>query len=244
MTIAQTKEKLSQLKLPGFMEVFNEQFNNPKAPTLTIDELLSLMVERELMLRHERKLHRLQKVAKLRYPNAAIEGIDYHQPRQFNQQQLRLLSQGDWIKHNHNLILMGPTGVGKTFIACALGDKACRQEHSVRYYRVSRLIENLRIAHVDGSYQRLLAQLAKVKLLILDDWGMDKLSRQARQDLLEVLEDRSGLQATLITTQLPADCWHNYIGDSTIADAICDRLLHDAYLITIEGDSMRKSKKT
>ncbi len=244
MTLSQTKEKLAQLKLPGFIDVMNELFTHPKAPTLTIDEAMALMVDKELLIRQQRRLNRLHKIAKLRYPNACVESIDYQQARKLNQQKLKQLALGDWVQQQHNVVLMGPTGVGKTYIACALADKVCRLNYSVRYFRVARLVELLRMAHADGSYHRFLAQLAKTNLLVLDDWGIDKLSRQTRQDLLEILEDRSGLQSTLITTQLPSECWHQYIGDSTIADAICDRLLHQAYVISIEGESMRKPNKS
>jgi len=245
MFTQQTKEKLLDLNLAGFIQVLDEVAANPSmATSLDINDVLGLMVDREFDQRDNRRFKRLMKAAKLRYPHACIENIDYQQPREFNQQQLRQLVSCQWIQQSHNLVLRGPTGVGKSFIACALGQQACRMGLSTRYFRTTRLNEQFRVAHADGSYQRLLSQLAKTQLLILDDWGIDQLNRQARQDILEVLEDRASRGSTLLTTQLPTEHWHEYIGDSTIADAICDRLLHRAYTISITGDSMRKTEPT
>lgn len=237
----QTKEKLNYLKLEGFLQVAEEIQQNPKQPVLDMQEWLALMVDRELQLRDNRRLKRLITAAKLRYPNACFEDIAWDAVRKFNQKQLRQLSHCQWINQARNIILIGPTGVGKSYFACALGQQACRMQHSVRYFRMPRLIEILRIAHADGSYQRKLEQLAKTQLIILDDWGLDQLEREARRDMLEVLEDRVGNTATIITSQLPIEHWHQYIGDGTLADAICDRILHNSYQFNIKGDSMRKT---
>ena len=238
----QTKEKLHTLKLEGFIQVVEELHKQPNAPCLDMQEWLTLMVEREHQLRDNRRLTRLIKAAKLRYPNACFEDIDWQQSRQFNQAQLRQLSHCEWVKQARNVILLGPTGVGKSYFACALGQQACRMHYGVRYFRMPRLIESLHIAHADGSYQRKLEQLAKTPLLILDDWGLDQLEREARRDILEVLEDRVGRVSTIITSQLSVTHWHQFIGDGTLADAICDRVLNNAYTFDLKGESMRKVK--
>ena len=236
-----TKEKLELLKLKAFIDVFKE-ISQSDSQSLSLAESLLLMADREILAREDRRLQRLLKVAKLRYPQACVQEIDYKQSRDFNQQQLRALTHCEWVTKAHNVIFIGPTGVGKSYFACALGHQACQHMMTVKYFRVARLVEMLRLSHADGSYQKNLEQLARIQLLILDDWGIDQLERQARRDLLEVLEDRSEKSATIITTQLPVEQWHSFIGDDTIADAICDRLVNTAYKITITGESMRKTK--
>jgi len=236
-----TKQKLEALKLPAFIEVFNE-ISHHTTQHLSLEEALTMMVEREIIQRDNKRLLRLLKAAKLRYPNACVADIDYQQPRQFNHEQMQQLTHCEWIKQRKNIILTGPTGTGKSYLACALGHQACHMTYRTRYLRVTRLIEQLRLSHADGSYGKTLEQLAKVQLIILDDWGIDQLDRQARRDLLEVLEDRYAKSSTIITTQLPIDKWHHFVGDDTIADAICDRVVNNAYVIEIEGESMRKSK--
>lgn len=236
-----TQDKLHQLKLPAFIDVFNELICHEKT-SFDLEDALNLMMERELTQRDNKRIARLLKAAKLRYPNASIADIDDSTSRKFNQQLVRQLSHCEWIKKGRNVILTGPTGTGKSYLACALGQQACQMGHKVRYYRVTRLIEILRLSHGDGSYSKLLEQCAKIDLLILDDWGIDQLDRQGRRDLLEVLEDRYDNAATVITSQLPVDRWHHFIGDDTIADAVCDRVVNNAHLIEISGDSMRKAK--
>lgn len=236
-----TKEKLLSLKLNAFIDVF-EEIHQPNAKNLSLEEALAVMAERELLARENRRLKRLLKAAKLRYTHASVRNVDYQQQRQFNQEQYRQLTHGEWIKHARNILFTGPTGVGKSYLACALGHQACIQAYSVKYCRLIRLLEMLKMAHADGSFQRHIEQIAKVQLLIIDDWGIDQLDRQARRDLLEILEDRYEKSSTIITTQLPIEQWHDYIGDNTIADAICDRFLNNAYKISITGDSMRKIK--
>lgn len=236
-----TKEKLLQLKLPAFIDVYEEIVNNDKLK-MSLEEALNLMTEREIILRDNKRLVRLLKTAKLRYSNACVTDIDYSQDRDFNKEQVRMLTHCEWIAKSKNIIITGPTGTGKSYLACALAHQACQMAFRARYFRVTRLIEQLRLSHADGSYTRLLEQLAKIPLLILDDWGIDQLDRQGRRDLLEVLEDRYAKSATIITSQLPIDKWHHFIGDDTIADAVCDRIVNNAYNIQIEGDSMRKAK--
>lgn len=237
-----TKEKLMQLKLPAFIEVYEEMLANP-TQTLSLAEALDMMVDREIILRDNRRIKRLLKIAKLRYPSACVTQIDYQQKRQLNKELMQQLTHCQWVHEARTIIFIGPTGTGKSYLACALGHQVCQKSYGVRYYRVTRLVELLRLAHADGSYHRFLEQMSKVKVLILDDWGIDQLDRQARRDLLEVLEDRYDKLATVITTQLPTNCWHHFIGDNTIADAICDRLINNAYVIKVTGESMRKSKK-
>jgi DNA replication protein DnaC len=237
----QTKTKLEQLKLESFIDVFQEIISN-NTQSLSLDEALTMMVDREVIARDNRRLSRLLKAAKLRYPSACIAHIDYQQARQFEHERLRALSHCQWIAQHRNCILTGPAGIGKSYIACALGHQACQLSFRVRYYRVPRLVEVLRMSHADGSYSRTLERLAKIQCLILDDWGIDQLDRQARRDLLEVLEDRYAKSSTIITTQLPVENWHQFIGDDTIADAICDRVINNAVTITMTGDSMRKAK--
>ena len=237
----QTKEQLQQLKLPAFIEVFDEIEQNT-SHQLTLGEAIGMMAQRETLLRENKRLARLLKSAKLRYSSACVANIDYDQSRTFNKDQVRELTHCGWIVKQRNIILTGPTGTGKSYLACALAHQACQMGHKVRYARVSRLTEQLKLSHADGSYTRLLEQLAKVQVLILDDWGIDQLDRQARRDLLEVLEDRYAKSSTIITSQLPIDMWHRFIGDDTIADAVCDRVINNAYKIEIKGDSMRKMK--
>lgn len=241
MIKSQTKDKLMQLKLNAFVEVLEEITANTSC-SLSVGEALDMMVDREMVLRDNRRLVRLLKTAKLRYPSACAINIDYHQKRQFNQELLRQLTHCQWISERRNVIFTGPTGTGKSYLACAIGHQACQMSHSVRYYRVTRLIELLRLSHADGSYNKLLERLSKIAVLILDDWGIDRLDRQGRRDLLEVLEDRYDKSSTIITTQLPAGSWHSFIGDDTIADAVCDRIVNNAYVLEVQGESMRKIK--
>jgi len=237
----QTKEGLLKLKLPAFMEVFHEITANTSHP-VTTEEALTMMVDRELLQRKNKRIERLLKAAKLRYPQATVAAIDYSDPKRFNQNQMRTITHCEWITKNKNVIFTGPTGTGKSFLACALGQQACQLSYKVRYFRVTRLIEQLRLSHADGSYTRILEQLSKVNLIILDDWGIDQLDRQARRDLLEVLEDRYDKSSTVITSQLPIASWHHFIGDDTIADAVCDRVVNNAYRVEVQGESKRKSE--
>jgi DNA replication protein DnaC len=184
----------------------------------------------------------LLKAAKLRI-NACVEHIDYRHPRGIDKARMSTLSSCQWVQRQQNLCLTGPNGSGKTWLACALGNQACRQGLSTRYFRLPRLFEMLRIAHGDGSYPRLMNQLAKTDLLILDNWGIQKIVAAQRNDLMEVIEDRHGLKATLIASQLPVEHWHELIGEATLADAILDRLLHNAHRLPLKGESMRKKQQ-
>ncbi len=239
MLIQQTKQQLRTLKLTGMLDALEQQLAQPQTHDLAFEQRLALLVEREVLHRHNRRLDRLLKTAKLRVA-ACVEDIDYQHPRGLKKAQMASLANGAWIEQALNLCITGPTGCGKTWLACALGNQACRQGHSVRYLRLPRLFEQLRIAHGDGTYARLMNQLQKTELLILDDWGMQKINAAQRQDLMEVIEDRHARRATLIASQLPIDHWHDYIGEATLADAILDRLLHGAHRLELRGESLRK----
>ncbi len=236
----QTLNQLRQLRLGGMVDALQQQREQPNTHDLSFEERLAFLVQREVLHRENRRLARLLRDAKLRL-SACVEDIDYRHPRGLDRPKMASLAQLGWLREAQNLCLTGPTGCGKTWLACALGNQACRQGHSVRYFRVPRLFEDLRIAHGDGSYPRLLAQLLRTELLILDDWGMQSVSVQQRQDLMEIIEDRHGRRATLIASQLPTDHWHEYIGEATLADAILDRLLHGAHRIVLQGESMRRA---
>ena len=236
-----TREQLHALKLTGMLDALDQQQAQPATHDLAFEERFALLVEREVLYRENRRLARLLKEARLRV-DACIEDIDYRHPRGLQKSRMAQLASLDWIRQSLNLCLTGPTGCGKTWIACALGNQACRQGLSVRYLRLPTLLEQLRIAHGDGSYVRLMGQLLKTDLIILDDWGIQPLTRQQRNDLMEVIEDRHDRRSTLIASQLPIEHWHEYIGEATLADAILDRLLHGAHRLKLSGESMRKER--
>lgn len=235
----QTLEQLRALKLTGMLDALELQQAQPQTHDLSFEQRLALLVEREVLHRENRRLERLLKAAKLRVP-ACVEDIDYRHPRGLEKSRMATLASCDWVRQSQSLCITGPTGCGKTWLACALGNQACRQGLSVRYLRLPNLFEQLRIAHGDGSYPRLMNRLLKTELLILDDWGIQKITTAQRQDLMEVIEDRHGRRSTLIASQLPIEHWHDYIGEATLADAILDRLLHGAHRLNLRGESMRR----
>ena len=237
----QTLEKLQTLKLLGMREGFEQQLAQPATHDLAFEERLALLLDREILARDNRRLTRLLKGARLRIPAACLEDIDYRHTRGLQRSQMAQLSACQWIHQKHNLLLTGPTGTGKTYLASALGNQACRQGLVTRYYRVPRLLEQLHIAHADGSYPRLMQQLSRTELLILDDWAIAPITAAQRNDLMELIEDRHGLRSTLIASQLPVEHWHDYLGEPTLADAILDRLLHNAHRLPLKGASMRRS---
>lgn len=239
-----TLELLHQLRLPGMAAAYQQQIEQPDTHNLSFEDRLSLLVDRELTYRGDRRLQRLLHLARLRQ-SACVEDIDYKHKRGLERSQISTLVSCDWIRANQNLHITGPTGTGKSWLACALGHQACRQSLSVKYERLPRLLEQLRVARGDGSYQKRLAQLAKIDLLILDDFGLKPLSQPERHDLLEVIEDRTARHSTLITSQLPIAHWHQYLGqdDPTVADALLDRLLSQAHRLELKGESMRRQKQ-
>jgi len=239
MLIEQTKDQLRTLKLTGFLDALEQQLEQPNTHELAFEQRLSFLVERELQHRENRRLSRLLKTAKLRV-QACVEDINYVHSRGLDKSKMASLAQLDWVRAGRNLCVTGQTGCGKTWLACAFGNQACRQGLSVRYLRLPRLLEQLRVSHADGSYGRVMLQLLKTDLLILDDWGMQPLDGSKRQDLMEVIEDRHGQKSTLIASQLPIKHWHDYIGEATMSDAILDRLLHGAHKLELNGESMRK----
>jgi len=238
MLIQQTLERLHEMRLTGMASALEEQLAMPDAQSLGFDDRLTFLVEREVTCRHDRRLRRHLQLAKLRLA-ACVEDVDFRSPRGLDKSLLLRLAGCDWI-HTHQIVLIsGATGTGKSFLACALGHSACRKGLSTRYFRLSRLLGDLAIARADGSYARTLERLARTDLLILDDFGLAPLSDAERRDLLELLEDRHHRRATLITSQLPFNHWHEAIGNPTLADAILDRLVHQAHRITLKGASMR-----
>ena len=236
-----TLNKLQDLRFTGMAKALTEQMALPDIDELSFEERLGLLVDREMTEREDRRLTTRLRQAKLKQ-NACIEDIDFKQSRGLDKSLILDLAQCQWIRKHLNLLITGPTGVGKTWVACALAQKACREGFTSLYLRLPRLLQELPIAKGDGTYTRLMNRLAKVDVLILDDWGLSKLIAEQRRDLLEILEDRHDTRSTIVTSQLPLDQWHYIIGDPTLADAILDRLVHNAYKINLKGESMRKNK--
>lgn len=237
----QTFEKLYAMKLTGMADAFKEQLAQPDIHQLSFDKRFSLLVDRQWSWKEKKRLDRLLSHAKLKL-NACIEDIDYTKARGVDRSVILSLAGCEWIKQAQNIIITGPTGVGKTWLACALANRACRKGYSAHYVRTPRILQQLVIAKADGSYAKVMNKLAKAKVLIIDDLGLAPLTDVERRDLLEVIEDRYDLRSTIITSQLAIDLWHDSIGDPTIADAILDRLVHNSHKITLKGGSMRKKK--
>ena len=236
-----TLDKLHALKLAGMAAALADQSTIPDITDLSFEERLGLLVDREMTERDNRRMTSRLRRAKLRH-TAILEDLDYRNSRGLDKGLVQSLAGCQWVKEHLNVLITGPTGVGKTWLACALAHKACREGYTAQYFRLTRLLRELTIAKGDGQYAKLLTNLAKVDVLILDDWGLMKLSAENRRDLLEVLEDRHGRRSTIATSQLPMDQWHDVIGDATLADAILDRLVHNAYKINLRGESMRKQQ--
>jgi DNA replication protein DnaC len=242
MLVHPTLDQLHRLGLFGMAKAFGETETSNEAAALTHPEWLGLLLDREMTYRHDKKLTARLRYARLRQ-QAAIEDVDYRAARGLDRALFQKLVTGDWIDAHDNLIVCGPTGVGKSWLACALGHKACRDDRSVLYQRLPKLFGDLALARGDGRYARLVRVLGNVQLLILDDWGLQPLDAQARHDLLEILEDRYGRRSTIITSQLPVENWHAVIGNPTYADAILDRLVHNAQRLNLSGDSLRRTRE-
>lgn len=238
-----TLEKLEQLRLQGMLKALQDQAQTPEIESLGFEERLGLMIDREMTERDNRRLKTRLRKAKLRQ-EAAIEDINYRHPRGLEKAIVLRLASCQWIADHRNLLITGSTGVGKSYLACAFAHKACREGYSAIYMRLPRLGRELSLAKADGSYGKLLAQWAKTDLVVIDDWGIAPLSDEHRRDLLEILDDRYDRRATLVASQLPVEKWHAYLDDPTVADAILDRLIHNAYRIKLDGDTLRKMALT
>jgi DNA replication protein DnaC len=232
-------DKLTQLRLSAFRAALEEQLHNPQYTELPFEDRLGLLVDRECTHRDNNRLQRRLRTARLPLP-ATIEDLDLSPSRGIDRRLVLQLAQAEWISHHLNILILGPTGVGKTFLASALAHSACRYNFTVRYLRTSRLLHQITLAHADGSYSELLDTFARVQLLVLDDWLRDPLTRTQSQDLLEILDDRYGRASTMIATQVPVAEWHVRFPDPTIGDAILDRLVHNAYRLNLKGESRRK----
>lgn len=239
MLLHPTLEKLTTLRFTGMAAALDEQMQMDSLVDLGFEERLGILLDREMAVRQTRAMNTRLRKARLRQ-DGCIEDINFRHPRGLDKSLIMRLAGCEWIKEHNNLIITGPTGVGKTYLACAFAQKACREGYSTLYLRMTKLFEDLALAKGDGRYLKLLASFAKADLLVLDDYGLEQLGRDQRHDLLEILEDRHALKSTLVTSQLPIDHWHEQIGDPTLADAILDRLVHSAHKIKLNGESMRK----
>jgi DNA replication protein DnaC len=237
-----TLDQLRGLRLDGMVHALADQATSASAGELAFDDRLAMLVQREIDWRDAKRLTRLLKAAKLKLASACLEDIDWRASRGLDRHLVTALAGGDWLRHGHNVLITGATGVGKTWLCCALAQQAARSGFTVLYVRAPRLLEELRVAHGDGSFGRRLAQLARIDLLAIDDLGVAPVTAPERNDLLELLDDRVGTRATLITSQLPVTSWHGWLNDPTLADAILDRIVHTAHKIALKGESMRKKQ--
>ena len=234
-----TYEKLQALKLNGMAKALEEQRNMTDIEDLSFEERLGLLIDREATEKENKRLTARLKKARLRQTNC-VEDIDFRTPRGIDKNMILALAGCQWVAKSQNVIITGPTGVGKTYLACALAHKACLEGYSAGYKRVTKLFDELNIAKADGRYGKMMLTWAKTNVIILDDLGMAPMTADQRHDLLELMEDRYGQKSTIVTSQLPVEAWHESIGDPTIADAILDRIIHNAHKINLKGESMRK----
>lgn len=241
MLLHPTLEKLTTMRFTGMAAALDEQMQMDGLDDMSFEERLGILLDREQAVRETRRMKTRLRKAKLRQ-DGCVEDIDFRQPRGLDKSLVTRLADCRWIRKHNNLIITGSTGVGKSYLACAFAQKACREGFSALYLRTTKLFEDLSLAKGDGRYLKLLTSYARIDLLVLDDYGLIELNQEQRHDLLEILEDRHGLKSTLVTSQLPVEHWHEQIGDPTMADAILDRLVHSAHKIQLKGDSMRKKK--
>jgi DNA replication protein DnaC len=242
MLIHPTLDQLRALKLDGMAQAFLELEAQEESRNLAHPEWLALLLDREAASRNTKRFQSRLRVARLRHSQAAIEDVDFRTPRRLDKALFQQLATSRWIAERRSLLVTGPCGVGKSWLSCALAHKACRDGYAVYYARAPRLFADLELAHGDGRFARLFRMLVKVDLLILDDWGPDRLTASQRRDLMEIVEDRHGRGSILITSQLPVPTWHDVIGEPTLSDAILDRIVHNAYRLELDGPSMRKIK--
>lgn len=241
MLIQPLLDKLGSLKLAGMREGFREQMESAAYRKLSFEERLGMLLDKEWNLRQTRKQTRRMRVAHFREA-ATIEDLDFAGARGLDRSQVLALTEDEWIRRHLNAIITGPTGAGKTFLACALGQAACRNGVSVRYYQISKLLQKISHARADGSSPKFLEMLAKTQLLVIDDWLRNPLTESHTPDLLEIIEDRYGRASTLLATQIPVSDWHDRLGNATLSDAVLDRLIHNAYRLELVGESMRKRR--
>lgn len=244
MLLEQTLDKLTVMKMHGMVHAVRDWIDGPKQQDLSATELLGIVTDAEWVHRESKKLQSRLRLAAFKFKDACVEDIDYRASRGLNKSALMELMSSRWVASHRNIILTGPTGVGKSWLACALGQKACRDGYTVMYKRLSRLFDELDRARGDGSYHIVIRKLARTNVLILDDFGMEVLEASQRKDLLEIIDDRYHVSSTIITSQLEPKHWHGVIGDETHADAICDRVVHNAKRIHLKGESLRKTKTT
>jgi DNA replication protein DnaC len=236
-----TLDLLQELGLHGMAAGLKELRANAQAGSLTPEDWLGILLDHEISLRRQKRLETRTRNARLRH-QAVFEDIDFRAPRGLDRAVFQRLGTCAWIRNRHHVLITGPAGIGKSWLACALGHKACRENFSVLYQRVPRLFTNLALAHGDGRYPKLLRSLTRVNLLILDDWGPETLNAEQRRDLLEIIEDRYDTGSLLITSQIPIDGWYDVVGNPTLADAILDRVVHNAYRLELQGESLRKTQ--
>ena len=244
MLNAPTLEKLKGLRLDGLSAAWAEQQKSAELGTLGFDERLGMLIDAEWTHRENKRIGRLLKEAKLRLSEASVEGIDFPAKRELDKAVVRQLATCAWVREHQAILITGMTGTGKSYVACALAQNACRRGFRTMYRRASRLFEELKIARADGTYQTVLARFARVDLLVIDDFAVAPINDKERNDLLEILEDRYGTRSTIVTSQLPPSSWHDYLADPTLADAICDRLVNNAHRLVLKGPSRRKPDPT
>ncbi len=237
----QTLEKLHSLKLFGMAQAFRAQMESPQTHSLSFEERFALLVDEQWTWRENRALARRLRAAKLK-EQAVVEDINYQHPRQLDRKLMRSLVSSDWVRQHNNILFIGPTGIGKSWLACALAQKACRDGFTVLHKRTAELLRELAVAHADGSFGRLLLKLSRIDVLLLDDFAMAPFKDSERRDFLEICDDRYQRRSLLLTSQVPVEHWHEQIGDPTIADSILDRIVHNAHRIDLDGESMRKRK--
>jgi len=239
----QILEQISELKLKGLKEAYMLQMQTPNYIHMPFEERLAHLIDAEIINRKNCRIKQYLRAAKLKYRNAFLEDIEYIASRNLNRSQIATLAKNQWIEQHHNIIIEGATGTGKTYLACALAHNAIVGGYSAYYARISKLMSEVKLVRADGSYLSFLKKLTKIRVLILDDFGVAPMDTRDAQELLEIIEDRVGSGSTIITSQLPVEDWHDYLSNGTVADAVLDRLVHNAYRLNLEGDTMRKRNK-